>query len=96
MWQWKTYRCKARLSVVDTGPGMAASEAGRVFERFVRGPCTTGRAGTGLGLPIVKAIIEAHGGTVTLTGNVGGGAVFTLTLGPPLATRVEPADAVVR
>jgi two-component system, OmpR family, sensor kinase len=87
---------KARLSVVDTGPGIAASEAERVFERFVRGPCTAGRAGTGLGLPIVKAITEAHGGTVTLTGNVGGGAVFTLTLGPPLPARVEPADAVVR
>src|SRR4029078_9461557 len=41
---------RARLSVVDTGPGIAASEAERVFERFVRGPCTAGRAGTGLGL----------------------------------------------
>ena len=57
---------------------------------------TRRQEGTGLGLPIVKAITEAHGGTVTLTGNVGGGAVLTLTLGPPLTTRVEPADAVVR
>ena len=85
---------KARLSVVDTGPGIAAGDAERVFERFVRGRCAAGRAGTGLGLPIVKAITEAHGGTVTLAGGPGGGAEFTLTLGPPLAIRVGTADPV--
>jgi signal transduction histidine kinase len=84
---------QARLTVADTGPGIASADSDRVFERFVRTSCTAGRPGTGLGLPIVKAIAEAHGGTVTLTSRPGAGAAFTLTLGPPLATRLEPAEA---
>jgi two-component system OmpR family sensor kinase len=83
---------RARLSVADTGPGIAPAEAERVFERFVRGPRPAGRAGTGLGLPIVKAITEAHGGTITLTSHPGTGAAVTLTLGPPLTTSSQRAE----
>ena len=75
---------RAELVVADTGPGIAPADAERIFERFVRGPCAGGRPGTGLGLPIVKAITEAHGGTVTLTDRPGAGATFTLSLGTPL------------
>jgi two-component system, OmpR family, sensor kinase len=87
---------QVRLTVADDGPGIAPAEADRVFERFVRGPCPAGRSGTGLGLPIVKAITEAHGGTVTLTSHPGTGAAFTLTLGPPLTPRTAVGDRAVR
>jgi two-component system OmpR family sensor kinase len=87
---------RAGLTVADNGPGIAAVDADRVFERFVRTSCAGGRTGTGLGLSIVKAISEAHGGTVTLVSRPGAGAAFTITLGPPLAVRPEPADLTAR
>jgi two-component system OmpR family sensor kinase len=88
---------RAELVVADTGAGVAAADAEQIFERFFRGPCTGGRSGTGLGLPIVKAITEAHGGTVTLTGAPGVGATFTLSFVPLLpAGRPEQEKVAVR
>src|SRR5262249_37353400 len=56
--------------VKDTGPGISAEELPHVFERF--GPKKhTDRRGTGLGLPIVKGIVEAHGGRVWAESRVG-------------------------
>ena len=72
---------QAELAVADTGTGIAPPDVDRIFERFVRGPCTGGRPGTGLGLPIVKAIAEAHGGTVTVTSRPAPVTTVTLTLG---------------
>jgi len=62
------------LSVVDNGPGVSASERGRVFERFYRGPNALGTAetGSGLGLAIVQAIAIRHGATVSLHSGRGG------------------------
>src|SRR6266852_899932 len=56
----------AELAVADTGPGMDDDELGRVFERFFRADPSRARAsgGVGLGLAIVAAIVEAHGGRV--------------------------------
>ena len=56
------------LTVADDGPGMDADTAARAFERFYRGDPARSRAtgGAGLGLSIVAAIVEAHGGTVAL------------------------------
>lgn len=54
-----------KLSVIDSGPGIAPGERDRVFEPFYRGSETTGR-GTGLGLAIVRSIATAHGATVAL------------------------------
>jgi two-component system, OmpR family, sensor kinase len=84
---------QARLTVADTGPGIAPADTDRIFERFVRTSCTPG---TGLGLPIVKAITEAHGGTITLTTRAGGGAEFAITLSPALAARPQPAGTSTR
>jgi len=67
-----------RLSVADDGPGIPEEERGRVFDRFytTRG----GKRGTGLGLSLVRAVIEAHGGSVWVEDRPGGGAAFHLRL----------------
>jgi two-component system, OmpR family, sensor kinase len=75
----------AELAVTDTGCGIAAADVDHMFERFVRGPCAGDRPGTGLGLPIVKAITEAHGGTVTVTSRPARGSTFRLRIGPARA-----------
>jgi two-component system, OmpR family, sensor kinase len=72
----------AELAVTDTGCGIAAGDMEHMFERFVRGPCAGDRPGTGLGLPIVKAITEAHGGTVTVTTRPARGSTFRLRIAP--------------
>ena len=70
----------ARLWVRDTGPGVAPADRAVVFERFGRGTPTPADDGFGLGLSIVRAIAEAHGGTATVTDATGGGARFEITL----------------
>ncbi len=65
----------AALSVSDEGPGPPSSERERLFERFWRGEQTEGRPGSGLGLSIVQAIAETHGGQVQVQGSV-----FTIEL----------------
>jgi signal transduction histidine kinase len=60
---------EARLTVRDAGPGPAAAEASRLFERFYRGERGEGRPGSGLGLAIVKATAERHGGHVEVVGS---------------------------
>lgn len=54
------------ISVRDHSPGLAPEDLARVFERFYRSPQHEQIPGTGLGLPLVKAIVELHGGTVTI------------------------------
>lgn len=69
------------LSVADDGPGLPPDVVSRVFERFYRGdPARSrGTGGVGLGLSIVSAIVEAHGGTVEASSN-GAGAAFQVRL----------------
>jgi signal transduction histidine kinase len=68
----------AELRVTDDGPGIAAEDVPHVFERFY----TTRRhdKGTGLGLALVRAIVEAHGGSVAVTSQLGHGATFSARL----------------
>ena len=74
----------ARVEVGDTGPGISEEDLPRVFDRFFTTRALVRRggssAGTGLGLALVKAIVEAHGGTVTADSAVGAGATFRLSL----------------
>jgi two-component system OmpR family sensor kinase len=78
-----------RLWVRDSGPGVRPEDHGRIFERFARGGNdASGADGMGLGLAIVRAIAEAHGGRVEVGGS-NGGAVFTIVIPP------EPPREVV-
>lgn len=72
----------AVLEVTDTGPGMPADVADHVFERFYRADQARGRAtgSTGLGLSIVAAIAEAHGGTASVSSDVTEGSTFVMRL----------------
>ena len=67
---------QVRVSVADTGPGIDADMALRVFEPFV----TTKQSGMGMGLSICRSIIEGHGGRLSVTPNEPFGAVFRFTL----------------
>lgn len=70
-----------RLAVSDQGPGVAAEHQQRVFEPFYRLPGVSETAGgTGLGLALVKSIVERHAGTVQCSNNPQGGARFEITL----------------
>jgi two-component system phosphate regulon sensor histidine kinase PhoR len=71
-----------RVSVSDTGEGVAREHAARIFERFYRVDHARARAmgGTGLGLAIVKHLAHAHGGEATVSSVPGEGSVFTIEL----------------
>lgn len=69
------------MSVSDTGVGIPADELEGAFEKYRRGSQTDSMDGSGLGLFIVKAIVEAHGGAVDLSSRVGAGTTATVRLG---------------
>ncbi|MGW2384582.1 sensor histidine kinase [Streptomyces sp. NPDC001658] len=68
------------LSVLDEGPGMSDAEKSRAFDRFWRGQGLTGRAGSGLGLAVVKQLVTDDGGAVTLRDAPGGGLCVEIRL----------------
>ena len=72
------------VTVSDTGAGIPAEHLPHVFDRFYKvDPSRAGQtSGSGLGLSIVKAIVERHGGTVTAANRPGGGTVFTVKFPP--------------
>jgi two-component system, OmpR family, sensor histidine kinase KdpD len=68
-------------SVADRGPGIDDFEQGMIFDKFYRGKDQRYLVrGTGMGLPIAKAIITAHKGTISVTSQLGHGSVFSFTL----------------
>ena len=85
------------LAVSDTGPGFPREFLGVAFEPFSRTDAgrTRTEGGTGLGLTIVRAVAEAHGGTVTASNSADGGAVVEITL-PRQPDGTEPAGPTVR
>ena len=93
------------LTVADTGVGIAARHIGHVFDRFFKADAARshdegGRSG-GLGLSICKAIVERHGGTITVTSAAGAGTKVTVRLpaatppSPPKAPHPAPSTAAV-
>jgi two-component system OmpR family sensor kinase len=75
----------AEIAVSDSGPGLDEEHLAHVFERFYRADSSRARAsgGVGLGLAIVAAVAEAHGGSVSARSTPGEGATFEIAL--PLA-----------
>lgn len=78
---------RAVLRVCDTGLGIPSEDVPRVFDRFYRVAAARDResGGTGLGLPIVKSIVRAHGGEVSLESELGRGTTVTVVLPAPLS-----------
>ena len=76
---------RVTLTVADTGMGMTPADVDRLFERFFRTDSAQAEQiqGSGLGLPIVKAIVDAHDGTITVTSEPRVGTSFVISL--PLA-----------
>jgi signal transduction histidine kinase len=72
----------AVLQVSDTGMGIPADELPRIWDRLFRGDRSRAERGLGLGLSLVKAVVEAHGGTVKVDSQVGQGSTFTVHLNP--------------
>ena len=70
----------AVVTIADTGCGMDEKQARHVFDRFYQGDSTHGGEGTGLGLPIVDAVVKKHGGTVNVESELGSGTTFTVRL----------------
>jgi signal transduction histidine kinase len=81
------------VCVQDQGIGMTAEQAGRVFERFFRADPSGNIPGTGLGMSLVKEIIELHGGRVELNSAVGAGTQVTLWLPLDAQPAVLPSAA---
>ena len=89
-----------RISVLDTGPGIAPELRSRLFGRFERG--ASGRSGSGIGLSLVKQLVVAHGGTVDAIDRPGGGTEMRVSLpdhrlaaaaaSTPIHPRMRPAD----
>ena len=84
-----------RIEVQDTGPGLAASEHETIFGRYVRGSAADqrGAGGLGLGLHIVKTLVELHGGSVGVESEVGKGSSFWFTI-PPSTTPALSRDSL--
>ncbi|MBG0817720.1 ATP-binding protein [Planomonospora sp. ID82291] len=86
------------VTVADTGIGVPAEEYPRLFDRFFRASTAqeAGIKGTGLGLAVTRAIVEAHGGSVAAAPREGGGTVFTVRLPAADPDRRTPGPAVTR
>jgi two-component system, OmpR family, sensor kinase len=73
----------AIVDIVDDGPGLAPADVERIFERFYRTDASRaryGNGGSGLGLSIAKAIVDAHDGTISVTSAPGKGCRFEIRL----------------
>ena len=78
-----------RISIRDSGGGIAEKDMDRVFERFYRAerPLIEGLGETGVGLAIVKSLVEAHGGRVWVESEIGDGSTFHFLL--PISEQFE-------
>ncbi|MGK5521095.1 SpoIIE family protein phosphatase [Micromonospora sp. URMC 107] len=85
----------ARLEVTDTGVGIVPEELPQIFERFHRVPGVRSRSheGTGIGLALVRELVEMHGGEVAVRSRVDEGSTFTVTV--PFGAGHLPAERVV-
>ena len=76
---------EAKITVQDTGCGIAGEHLPRIFDRFYRADASRSSEGTGLGLALVKSIADLHGGSVSVESEVGRGTLVTLRFPSKLA-----------
>jgi signal transduction histidine kinase len=88
-------RPEVRIAVEDHGLGIAPGDQNRIFEPFVRGEEAQARQirGSGLGLSLVKRIVEAHSGRISVTSSLGQGSTFVIALPASDARSAEPVSA---
>ena len=87
----------ARVSIADSGIGIAPDDLPKIFNRFYQASnaSRSGVKGTGLGLALVKAFVEGHGGRVSVTSVLGGGSTFTVDLPAADLSTMAPSPPVV-
>ncbi len=81
------------ILVRDSGPGLAQGESAKIFERGVRGSASQSSSGSGFGLAIAKEFVEAHGGSISASNTVTGGARFIVRLPGTVLALAEGATA---
>jgi signal transduction histidine kinase len=86
------------VEVADTGPGIPPQDLPYIWEELYRSPQARSVPGSGLGLPLVRAVVERHGGTVTAESRVGRGTVVRVSLpaGPSSESRPDPGTQPAR
>ena len=90
------------FSVADTGSGIAPENVSHIFDRFWQAATRAKRLGAGLGLPITRGIVEAHGGRIWVESALGRGSTFFFTIPagpakPPTSGRRSPdIESMVR
>ncbi|MBD5470865.1 MAG: HAMP domain-containing histidine kinase [Lachnospiraceae bacterium] len=76
--EWKQSATVVQIVVKDTGSGIDPEDVHHIFKRFYRSRYSKDTQGIGLGLPLVKAVVEAHNGTIAVDSELGVGTVFTI------------------
>lgn len=76
--EWKAFTSFVQITVKDNGSGIDPEDIYHIFKRFYRSRYSKDTQGIGLGLPLTKAIVEIHGGTIEVDSTVGIGTAFTL------------------
>ena len=76
--EWRALPSVIQITVKDNGCGIHPEDLHHIFKRFYRSRFSSDRQGLGLGLPLAKAIIEAHGGSIEVDSEPGRGTIFTM------------------
>lgn len=84
--EWTSRPCAVQICVRDNGSGIHPEDLHHIFKRFYRSRFSKDQQGIGLGLPLAKAIVEAHGGTISVDSEWGRGTAFTMNF--PIPTKL--------
>lgn len=76
---WREYASVVQITVKDNGKGIHQEDLHHIFKRFYRSRYSKETQGIGLGLPLAKAVVEAHGGTIEVDSRLGAGTIFIIT-----------------
>lgn len=76
--EWRSFASMVQIVVKDNGSGIHPEDIHYIFKRFYRSRFSKDTQGVGLGLPLAKAIVEAHRGTIEVDSVLGAGTVFTI------------------